>query len=113
VIVSAEGDASRFKQVLTEYAKAPAVTRERLYLDTMQQIFANTSKVYVDSRVNNSMLYLPLDRLVQQAGSDAARVAAAGQAAAQVAEPRPDSPQPPAVAPGREGLRGRDREAGR
>jgi hypothetical protein len=45
VIATAEGDASRFKQVLTEYSKAPAVTRERLYLDTMQQVFANTSKV--------------------------------------------------------------------
>ncbi|MCX7201078.1 MAG: FtsH protease activity modulator HflK, partial [Burkholderiales bacterium] len=77
VIASAEGDASRFKQVLTEYSKAPQVTRERLYLDTMQQIFANTSKVYVDSRSNGNMLYLPLDKLMQQAASaDASRAAA-------------------------------------
>ncbi|MEI7446319.1 MAG: FtsH protease activity modulator HflK, partial [Burkholderiales bacterium] len=87
VIASAEGDASRFKQVLTEYSKAPAVTRERLYLDTMQQIFANTSKVIVDSRGNGNLLYLPLDRLVQQAASDAARGAAPAAAEARVETP--------------------------
>ena len=114
VIVSAEGDASRFKQVLTEYSKAPQVTRERLYLDTMQQIFANTSKVYIDSRAGSNLLSLPLDRLVQQAGADAARTAAAAasQAAAQGSETRVDAP-PPAAAQSRDGLRGRDREAGR
>ncbi len=65
VIASAEGDTSRFRQVLAEYAKAPQVTRERMYLETMQEIFTNTSKVYVDSRASNNLLYLPLDRLMQ------------------------------------------------
>jgi membrane protease subunit HflK len=111
VIVSAEGDTSRFKQVLTEYAKAPQVTRERLYLDTMQQVFANTSKVLVDSRSNNNLLYLPLDRLVQQATVEANRAAAANQAA-QAGEPRVDAP-PSVAVPGRDGLRGRDRDSGR
>ena len=48
MIATAEGDASRFRQVLTEYAKAPAVTRERIYLETMQQVLSSTSKVMVD-----------------------------------------------------------------
>ncbi|RCS59953.1 FtsH protease activity modulator HflK [Parvibium lacunae] len=66
VIAQAEGDAIRFKQVLAEYSKAPGVTRDRMYLDTMQQIFANTTKVLVDSKGNNNLLYLPLDKLIQQ-----------------------------------------------
>lgn len=66
VVADAQGDASRFKQVLAEYQKAPAVTRDRMYLETMQQIFSNTSKVMVDSKAGNSMLYLPLDKLIAQ-----------------------------------------------
>jgi membrane protease subunit HflK len=52
--------------VLTEYKKAPAVTRDRLYIETMQQIYQNVSKVMIDSRANSSLLYLPLDRILQQ-----------------------------------------------
>ncbi|MEB0162825.1 FtsH protease activity modulator HflK, partial [Glaciimonas sp. CA11.2] len=66
VTANAEGDASRFKQVLTEYQKAPAVTRDRMYLDTMQQIFANTTKVMIDAKSGNNLLYLPLDKLIAQ-----------------------------------------------
>jgi modulator of FtsH protease HflK len=62
----AEGDASRFKQVLTEYAKAPGVTRERLYLDMMQSVLGNASKVLIDQKSGNSLLYLPLDQLLRQ-----------------------------------------------
>ncbi|GGP19506.1 FtsH protease activity modulator HflK [Silvimonas iriomotensis] len=65
VVSQAEGDASRFKQVATEYAKAPQVTRERMYLDTMQQMFQNTTKILVDQKSNGSLLYLPLDKLIQ------------------------------------------------
>ena len=110
VIASAEGDASRFKQVLAEYAKAPAVTRERLYLETMQQVFSNTSKVLVESRAGNNLLYLPLDRLMQQAGGDAARAQAAQPSAAP-----PDAPATPPPMPStpRDGLRSRDRDSGR
>jgi membrane protease subunit HflK len=71
VIAQAEGDAQRFNRVLTEYQKAPGVTRDRLYIDTMQQIYANVSKVLVDSRNNSNLLYLPLDRLLQAAGTTA------------------------------------------
>lgn len=65
VIVSAEGDASRFKQVLVEYEKSPVVTRERLYIDMMQQVLTNTSKVMVDQKAGSNLLYLPLDKLIQ------------------------------------------------
>lgn len=67
VIAQAEGDASRFKQVVVEYAKAPEVTRQRMYLDTMQQILANNNKVLLDSRASGNLLYLPLDKLMQAA----------------------------------------------
>jgi len=65
VIANAEGDASRFKQILVEYQKAPAVTRERMYLDMMQQVMGNVSKVMVDQKNGNSLLYLPLDKLME------------------------------------------------
>ncbi len=68
VVANAEGDASRFRQIVSEYQKAPAVTRDRMYLETMQQIFANTTKLMIDSRKGNNLLYLPLDRLVSQTG---------------------------------------------
>ncbi|SFV07086.1 FtsH protease activity modulator HflK [Pseudoduganella namucuonensis] len=73
VVENAEGNAARFKSVLTEYQKAPAVTRDRMYLDTMQQIFTSTSKVMVDSKSGSNLLYLPMDKLIAQAAaSDAA-----------------------------------------
>lgn len=65
-VATAQGDAERFKQVVAEYQKAPAVTRERMYLETMQQIFSNTSKIMVDTRSGNNLLYLPLDKLISQ-----------------------------------------------
>lgn len=72
VVAQAEGDAQRFRSVLAEYQKAPAVTRDRLYLETMQQVYSNVSKVMVDSRSGSNLLYLPLDRLLQQAGAPTA-----------------------------------------
>jgi membrane protease subunit HflK len=66
IVSQAEGDAQRFSSVLTEYQKAPAVTRDRMYIDTMQQIYGNVSKVLVDTRNNSNLLYLPLDKLLQQ-----------------------------------------------
>jgi len=67
VVAAAEGESSRFRQVLTEYKRAPQVTRERMYLDAVQQVFSNTSKVMIDSKSSNNMLYLPLDKIVRQA----------------------------------------------
>ena len=70
VIANAEGDTSRFKQIVSEYQKAPAVTRDRMYLETMQEIFSNTTKLMVDSKKGNQLLYLPLDKLISQTGGE-------------------------------------------
>jgi membrane protease subunit HflK len=108
VIATAQGDSSRFKQVLTEYSKAPQVTRDRLYLETMQQVFANTNKIYVDSKGSGNLLYLPLDKLMQQS--------ARGDAANAPAVAMPPSGAPPERAPEaqdrstREAVRNRERE---
>jgi membrane protease subunit HflK len=67
VVENATGNAARFNSVVTEYAKAPGVTRDRMYLETMQQIYNSTSKVMVDARAGSNMLYLPLDKLLGQA----------------------------------------------
>ena len=65
VVAQAEGDAQRFSALLTEYSKAPEVTRERLYLDAMEQVLSNNSKVLIDVEGGNNMMYLPLDKLVE------------------------------------------------
>jgi len=69
VISQSEGDASRFRQIYAEYIKAPQVTRDRMYLDAMQQIYQNTTKVLVDQKSGNNLLYLPFDKLIQAAGA--------------------------------------------
>lgn len=90
VVARAEGDASRFRQIVSEYEKAPAVTRERLYLDMMQSVLGNTSKVLVDSKGGNNLLYLPLDKLIERARSDATPAPVGAQA-----DPvRPPVPEP-------------------
>ena len=98
VVVRAEGDASRFKQVLAEYVKAPDVMRERLYQDMMQQVLSNTTKVLADQKTGSSLLYLPLDKLIQASGA----VPADGAAETSGAAARPQATQPalaPAAAP--------------
>ncbi|WP_312511103.1 FtsH protease activity modulator HflK [Massilia sp.] len=74
VVENATGNASRFDQVVAAYSRAPAVTRDRMYVDTMQQIFTNTTKVMIDSRAGNNMLYLPLDKLMQQVQANDAAI---------------------------------------
>ncbi len=69
VVATSEGEASRFKQVLVEYSKAPEVTRQRMYIETMQQVMSNSSKIMMDSRSGGNLLYLPLDKLMQSAGA--------------------------------------------
>lgn len=69
VVANAEGEASRFDQVFAEYRRAPEVTRERLYIETMQEVMSNTSKVMIDAKGNGNLLFLPLDKLMQQAGA--------------------------------------------
>jgi membrane protease subunit HflK len=68
VIAQAEGETSRFLAVLKEYQKAPGVTRERLYLETVEDVLANTNKVLLDVTDSNNLMYLPLDRLIRQSG---------------------------------------------
>ncbi len=65
-IARAEGDARRFTQIVVEYDRAPAVTRERMYLDTMQQVLSQSTKVFVDLPRGNNVIYLPLDKLAGQ-----------------------------------------------
>jgi membrane protease subunit HflK len=66
IVAQAEGDAQRFKSILPEYQKSPQVMRDRLYTDTMQQIYSSVTKVLVDSKQGSNMLYLPLDKIMQQ-----------------------------------------------
>ena len=108
VVATAEGDAQRFRSVLTEYQKAPAVTRDRLYLETMQQVYGNVTKVMVDSRSGSNLLYLPLDRLLQQAGG----TPAPGSNVTVVPAPAASEPTPPSGADirSRDNARTRDRE---
>lgn len=73
VIAQADGEADRFNKLLAEYQKAPAVTRQRLYLDAVQSVFSNTSKVMVDVEGGNNVMYLPLDKMASQAAASGSR----------------------------------------
>ncbi|HSQ03620.1 MAG TPA: FtsH protease activity modulator HflK [Burkholderiales bacterium] len=103
VIEQSEGDASRFRQIVAEYSKAPQVTRDRLYLEAMQQVLSNSTKVVVDQKAGNNLLYLPLDKIMQMSGGQP------GEPAAKPAEPA----QPPesTSARTRDAFRSREREA--
>jgi len=104
VVENATGNASRFDQVVAAYSKAPGVTRDRMYIDTMQQIFSSTSKVMVDSRAANPMIYLPLDKLVQQgAGNEGV-----GSRSGPVQVPVPQSNAPHDVMQAMDSVRQRD-----
>jgi len=92
IVAQAQGDAQRFRSVLAEYQKAPQVTRDRMYLESMQQIYSNVTKVLVDSRQGSNLLYLPLDKIMQQ-------VAQGGGAAAAETSPAGAAPATPAVPP--------------
>ena len=69
-IANATGESERFLKLLPEYQRAPQVTRERLYLETVEQIYANATKVMVDTKGNGNMIYLPLDKLIEQRRTD-------------------------------------------
>ncbi|MBS7808512.1 FtsH protease activity modulator HflK [Variovorax sp. PCZ-1] len=107
VIAQADGDAQRFRAVYNEYAKAPQVTRDRMYLDTMQQIYSNTTKILVDSRQGNNLLYLPLDKIMQMSNSSSEITVLPGANAAPAAPntvaPNPSSATPAAPANARTG----------
>jgi membrane protease subunit HflK len=94
VVGNAVGDTARFTSVLAEYRKSPQVIRERMYLETMQQMYAGASKVLVDTRGNGNMLYLPLDKIIQQAAQDPAKAAATPAVGAPPATTAPLTPAP-------------------
>jgi modulator of FtsH protease HflK len=72
IVAQAQGDAQRFSSVLTEYQKAPQVTRDRMYTDAMQQVYSSVTKVLVESRQGSNLLYLPLDKIMQMSGQGGA-----------------------------------------
>ncbi len=87
VIENSTGDASRFKQILVEYSKAPVVTRDRLYLDMMQDVLSSTNKILVDQKNSNNLLYLPLDKLIEKSSSTPSPA------------PVPETPRPRVIVP--------------
>ena len=102
VIEQAEGDASRFRQIVAEYNKSPQVTRDRLYIEAMQQIMSNTTKVLIDQKGGNNLIYLPLDKIMQMTGTGPGEIAS---------KPEPAPAQDPSTARSREAFRSREREA--
>lgn len=104
VVANAEGEAARFKQLLPEYARAPGVTRERLYLDTMQQVLTSTSKIVAESKQGGNILFLPLDKILQMTGTQP------GVDAAAPAKPAAQEPAPEGGQRSREAFRSRERE---
>jgi membrane protease subunit HflK len=113
IVAQAEGDAQRFKSILPEYQKAPQVTRDRMYIDAMQQIYSNVTKVVVDSKQGSNLLYLPLDKIMQlNAGvTNPAPVADASSSNAPASNVQPViSPPVPADARSRDSSRSRDRD---
>lgn len=110
VVSQAQGDAQRFSSVLAQYQKAPQVTRDRLYLETMQQIYANVTKVLVESRQGSNLLYLPLDRILQQSGQLPGAAVAPSEPATQGSGSPSSSSSASGDARTRDGGRSRERE---
>jgi len=104
IIAQAQGDAQRFKALLTEYQRAPQVTRDRLYLETMQQIYSSVTKILIDSRSGSNLLYLPLDKIIQGVSQ--------GGAAAPTPEPMP-TPSAPSSSVSGSSNDSRTRDSGR
>jgi membrane protease subunit HflK len=105
----ARGNVSRFDQILAQYNNAPEVTRQRLYLDAQEQIMSSVSKVIVDQKSGNSLLYLPLDKLINATGADTVQQSQSMQSL----NPQPEvaPAQPNAVERSRDAFRSRDRES--
>jgi membrane protease subunit HflK len=97
-VAQAQAEAERFKQVYAQYSKAPALVRFRLYMETMQQIYSNATKVFVDAKNGNNVLYLPLDRLVEQNRERQASAAAAASGAAVASTPQAAGASAPSAA---------------
>jgi membrane protease subunit HflK len=107
VLANAEGEASRFKQVLSEYNKAPQVMRDRMYIETVQQIMSSTSKILLDAKGGGNLLYLPLDKIMQMTAGAVPETTAPSSKQTLV-DP---TPNPDPAARSRDALRGRERES--
>lgn len=106
VVLHAQGEVARYAAILPYYQKAPAVTRERLYIDTIENVLLNTSKIIVDTTGSNNMLYLPLDKWMNQTPTDATKaekaealVSASEQASSSVRTPAPAVAPPVMIQP--------------
>jgi membrane protease subunit HflK len=71
-ILEAQGEVARFEELLPQFEAAPEVTRQRIYLETMEQVFSNTTKVMIDTEGSGNMMYLPLDKIMERQNSTAA-----------------------------------------
>lgn len=111
VVAQAQGDAQRFRSIYNEYQKAPQVTRDRMYLDTMQQIYGNVTKVLVESRQGSSLLYLPLEKILQMGGSSNALESAVPAPAGGAAPVVPSQGVPSNDARSRDAARTRERDS--
>jgi membrane protease subunit HflK len=114
---AALGESQRFLSLLAEYEKAPAVTRERLYLETMETVFSNTSKVMIDNKAGggNSLMYLPIDKILEQnQNRNSEKSSGESNSSSSLTNDTTryaDLPGETGLAPGRAGLRSRDRGA--
>jgi modulator of FtsH protease HflK len=111
VVATAQGDSQRFTQVLAEYQKAPSVTRDRMYIDAMKQIYSNVTKIMVDSKNNSNMLYLPIDKLIQQSSGTTASAASTETPSMPAPTSTPAVVVPSTDIRSRDGQRTRDRDA--
>jgi membrane protease subunit HflK len=107
VLANAEGESSRFQQVLAEYNKAPQVMRDRMYIETMQQIMASTSKILLDAKGSGNLLYLPLDKIMQMSAGASPETATSSSRQTLI-DP---TPNPDPAARSRDALRSRERES--
>jgi modulator of FtsH protease HflK len=107
VLANAEGEASRFKQVLAEYTKSPQVMRDRMYIETVQQVLSGTSKILLDAKGGSNLLYLPLDKIMQMSAGALPETATSASKQTLI-DP---TPNPDSAARSRDALRGRDRES--
>ena len=107
IIAQAQGDAQRFRSLLAEYQKAPQVTRDRLYINAMQEIYSSVTKVLVESKQGSNMLYLPLDKIMQLNGATSGSAGANTPNSANALEGNTSVPSPATPSPSTDN-RGRD-----
>jgi len=110
IVSQAQGDAQRFKSLVAEYQKSPQVMRDRMYIDAMQQIYSNTTKVLIDTKAGSNLLYLPLEKIIQQTAQSNTNTPVQPTQPLTESSGNPLSPNPPIDARSRDG-RSRDRDS--